>query len=71
MVGTAVLVVEVIGVLPDIESQEGPQAVNHRVVGTGILADGKDSGIICLKPDPAAAEDRCPGCDKSLLECFE
>ena len=54
---TAVLVVEVVGVLPDVEGQEGPQAVSHGVVGAGVLADGQNALVVCLQPDPAGAEE--------------
>ena len=57
MGGAAVLVVEVVGVLPDVESKERMQAVGHRVVGAGVLRDRQLSGGICLEPDPAASEE--------------
>ena len=39
MGSTAVLVVEVVGVLPDVEGEQGFEAFGDGVVGTGLLGD--------------------------------
>ena len=58
MGGAAVLVVQVVGVFPDIEGQQRPQVVGDGVVGARVLGDGKGSvGRRGLEPDPAAAEE--------------
>ena len=51
--GAAILVVEVVGVFPDVEGEEGPEAVGDGVVGAGVLADGQGAGGIGLEPDPS------------------
>ena len=48
--GAAVLVVEVVGVFPDVEGEEGAEAVGDGVVGAGVLADGQGAGGIGLEP---------------------
>ena len=57
MGGAAVLVVEVVGVFPDVEGEEGPQAAGDGVAGAGFLGDVQ--GAVCARgePDPAAAEE--------------
>ena len=55
--GAAVLVVEVVGVFPDVEGEEGAEAVGDGIVGAGVLADGQGAGDIGLEPDPAGAEE--------------
>ena len=40
MRSAAILVVQVVGVLPDVEGEEGFQAVGNGIVGVRILADG-------------------------------
>ena len=71
MCGTAVLVVEVVGVFPDVEGQEGAEAVGDGVVGAGVLADGQGAGGIGLEPDPAGAEEADALGDELCLEGFE
>ena len=57
MRGAAVLVVEVVGVFPDVEGEEGAEAVGDGVIGAGVLADGQGAGGVGLEPDPAGAEE--------------
>ena len=71
MGGAAVLVVEVVGVLPDVEGEEGLEAVGGGVVGAGVLADGKGAGGVGLEPDPAGAEEGGAGGGEGGLEGFE
>ena len=66
--GAAVLVVEVVGVLPDVEGQEGLETVGGGVVGAGVLADGKSAIGIGLEPHPAGAEEGGAGGDERGLE---
>ena len=56
MGGTAILVVEVVGMLPDVEGEDGFEAVGDGVVCVGVLANGQFAFVIGLKPDPAATE---------------
>ena len=39
VVGTAVLIVEVVGMFPHIEGEQGDEAAAHRVAGVGLLSD--------------------------------
>ena len=64
----AVLVVEVVGVFPDVEGQEGAEAVGDGVIGAGVPADGQGAGGIGLEPDPAGAEEADAGGDEGGLE---
>lgn len=69
--GAAVLVVEVVGVFPDVEGQEGFEAVGDGVVGAGVLADGQGAGGIGLEPHPAGPEEADALGDELFLEGFE
>ena len=71
MRGAAILVVEVVGVFPDVEGEEGAKAVGDGVVGAGVLADGQGAGGIGLAPDPAGAEEADALGDELFLEGFE
>jgi len=55
--GAAVLVVEVVSVLPDIEGEEGLEVVSHGVVGASVLGNGQLTGGIGLEPNPSTAEE--------------
>ena len=66
--GAAVLVVEVVGVFPDVEGQEGLEPMGGGVVGAGVLADGQGAIGIGLEPDPAGAEEGGAGGDEGGLE---
>lgn len=57
MGGALVLVVEVVGVLPDVEGEEGFEVVSDGVVGVGVLGDGEGAFCIGLEPDPAGAKE--------------
>ena len=56
MGGAAVLVVEVVGVLPDVKGQDGPEAAGDGVAGAGLLGDMQGAVGGGGKPHPAAAE---------------
>ena len=57
VVGAAVLVVEVVGVLPDVEGEEGAEALGEGVAGAGLLGDGERAVCGGSEPDPAGAEE--------------
>ena len=59
MGGAAVLVVEVVGVLPDVEGEDGGEATGQGVAGAGFLGDGQCAVRGGGKPYPAAAEQTC------------
>ena len=54
--GAAVLVVKVVGVLPDVEGEEGLEAAGEGVAGAGFLSDLQGAVGGGGKPHPAAAE---------------
>ena len=55
--GAAVLVVEVVGVFPDVEGEQGPQAAGDGVAGVGLLGDEQGAVFVGGEPDPSAAEE--------------
>ena len=57
MGGTAVLVIQVVGVLPDVEGEEGLEALRHGVDGVGLLGDDEGAVLVGGEPDPAGAEE--------------
>ena len=56
---TAVLVVQIVGVLPDVEGEEGFEAVGDRVVGVSILGNAQLPSFVGLEPYPTASEEGC------------
>ena len=56
MGGAAVLVVQVVGVLPDVEGEEGLEAAGEGVAGARLLGDLQGAVGGGGKPHPAAAE---------------
>ena len=57
MGGAAVLVVKVVGVLPDVKGEDGLEAAGEGVAGAGFLGDGECAVGGAGKPYPAAAEE--------------
>ena len=55
--GTLVLVVQVIGMFPDVEGEDGLETVRHGIIGVGVLGYGEFAGSIDLEPDPAGAKE--------------
>ena len=69
--GAAVLVVEVVGVLPDVEGEEGLEAAGYGVAGIGLLGDDEGAVGIGGEPDPAGAEEADAFGYELVLEGFE
>ena len=46
MRSTAVLVIKIVGVLPDVEGEERLEALRHGIAGVGLLGD--DEGAILV-----------------------
>ena len=70
VVGAAVLVVEVVGVFPDVEAEDWGFAFGQR----GVLVGGAFDGQLALvgdEPGPAAAEPLGGGVVKQFLELLE
>jgi hypothetical protein len=70
VVGAAVLVFEVVGVLPDVVAEDGVAALRDRVVLVGGGDDGELAGFED-EPAPAGAELLGGGLVEQLLERFE
>ena len=54
---TTVLVVKIIGVLPDVEGQQGLQAFGHGVASVGFLGNHQGTVSLSGEPYPTAAEE--------------
>src|SRR3972149_4270567 len=70
VVGPAVLVVEVVGVLPDVDAEDRRLALGERAVLVRRRHDG-EAGAAPDEPAPAAAEAGDPGLAQLLLEGVE
>ena len=60
MVGAAVLVVEVVGVFPHIESQKRLERAAERIAGICLLGNLQVSFFVGGKPYPAGTEESAP-----------
>ena len=69
--GAAVLEVEVVGVLPDVEGEYGLEAFGDGVAGAGLLGDGESAVRRGGEPDPAGAEQSDALGDELVLEGVE
>ena len=56
IVRPAVLVVQVVGVLPHVQAEQGPQAHGQGAVLVGQLHDGQPAGVLADQPGVAGAE---------------
>ena len=50
--------------LPDVEGEEGAEAMGHGVVGVGVLGNGQLAFCVSLEPDPAGTEEGNAFCFK-------
>lgn len=57
MGNSLILVVQVVGVLPNVKRQYRLEAMRHRIISTNVLINGKLTGGIGLEPDPAGAKE--------------
>lgn len=71
MVGTAVLEVEVVGVLPYVEGEQRTQPLTQRVAGVLLLCNDEFVGVVGRQPHPSRAEESGPFLYELLLECFK
>ena len=71
MGGAAVLIVEVVGVLPDVEGEEGAEAAGDGVAGARLLGDYQRAFRVGRQPYPAGAEEADAAGDEVGLEGFE
>ena len=68
VLGATILIIEIVGMFPNIKGENGAEAVGDGVVGAGVLADGKLTSVIGLESDPSGAEDADAFGFKILLE---
>ncbi len=68
MGGTAVLVVEVVGVFPDVEGQEGFEALGDGVASVRFLGYHQGAVGVGGEPDPAATKEAHAFCFEFCLE---
>ena len=71
MRSSSILIVQVVGVLPDVEGQQRPEAMGYGVVCAGALKDGEGAVFVGGKPHPAGAEEADTFGFKLRLECLE
>ena len=57
VLGTAVSVIDVVGVLPDVNGEERLEALNDGVAGVGLLGDDELAVGVSGKPGPAGAKE--------------
>ena len=69
--GPAILIVKVIGVLPNIESQKRTRAMGDGVIGARVLGDAQLPHLVRLQPNPTAAEEGSTFGDELVLEGVE
>ena len=70
VVGTAVAIIDVVGMLPHIDAEDRLGAVHERVLAVRCLHDG-DLAILDGKPGPAGTELADAGLDEILLELLD
>ena len=70
-IGTAVLVVEIVSVFPDVECQDRSESVGHGIGCIGCLGDVEFPFHVARQPYPARTEHFDSGFDKLLLEIFK
>ena len=71
MVGTAVLVIQIVGVFPHIEGQQRTKPLLHRVGRVGLLCDHQLAVSVGGEPHPTGAEQRGTRLHERLLELLE
>ncbi len=69
--GAAVMVVQVVGVLPYVEGEEGLEAVGYRIVCIGALEDGQFAILVGGEPHPTAPKQADAFSFEIGLEGFE
>src|SRR5882762_9774614 len=71
ILGTAVVVFEIVGVLPDIVAEDGKEALRDGVVLVGSGDDFHFAFCVACQPDPSAAELAYTGGVEFFLEGLE
>ena len=71
MIGTTILIIQIVGVFPYIEGQQWLQAALYRIGGIRLLGDGQLTIVVCRQPHPARAEQRGTLLLEFLLESLK
>lgn len=71
VVGTAVLVVDVVGMFPNVEAEQRLQPPTQRIAGIGLLGDVQFAFGIGGQPGPSRSEECRGSLVKFFLEIFE
>lgn len=71
MVGTAVLIVQIIGMLPYVEGEQGREARTERIAAVGFLCDVQFTFLVGREPGPSGSEEAGGGCRELFLEVVE
>ena len=71
VVGTAILVAEVVGMLPDVDPHEGAKAMHDGVAPVGFLGDHELAILLGGEPSPTRTEEGRAGCEELGLEGLE
>ena len=71
MVGTAILIIHIVGVLPNVEGEQWAESVSDWVLCVLLLSDDEFTISIGGKPNPSRAEKRSAFLGKLLLEGFK
>ena len=71
VVCTAILVAEVVGVLPDVDPHEGAETMYNRVAPVRLLGDHELTILLSSKPSPARSEEGRAGGEELSLEGLE
>ena len=71
VVGTAILIAEVVSMLPDIDTEEGAKTMHYRVASVRLLRDDEFTIFLSREPSPTRAEERRASREEFLLEGFK
>ena len=71
MIDAAILIVEIVGVFPHVDAENGLQTVADGIAGVGFLGDDELTFAVVGKPYPTAAEKTGTFLLEFLLESFE
>ena len=71
MVSTAVLVAQIVSVLPDIHAEERTKPLYYGVAAVRLLRDDQFAIFLSSEPSPPRSEERRASVEELLLESFE
>ena len=71
MVRTSVLIVQIVGMFPYVEGEQGSETLCQRIASIGFLRDDELTIFIHRQPHPTRAEEGCSLLLKLVFECLE